>query len=100
MNWLSYAVLSTALAGLVPIFAKVGVSGINSTVATTVRAAFMFGALFGVVLFGGNLRAVGALDARALFFIMCSGLAGTGSWLCYFKALEFGDACVSHRSIA
>ena len=92
MNWFSFAILSAALAGLVPIFGKVGVSGINSTLATTVRAAMMFGSLFAVVLFRGNVREVVALDARALFFIICSGVAGAGSWLCYFKALELGDA--------
>jgi bacterial/archaeal transporter family protein len=92
MNWFAYAVLSAALAGLVPIFGKVGVSGIDSTLATTVRAAIMFGTLFAIVMFRGTVRAVVALDARALFFIICSGVAGAGSWLCYFKALELGDA--------
>ena len=92
MNWLSYALLSAALAGLVPIFGKVGVSGIDSTLATTVRAAIMFSALFAVVLLGGTVRGVVALDARALVFIILSGLVGAGSWLCYFRALQLGDA--------
>jgi bacterial/archaeal transporter family protein len=92
MNWLSYALLSAALAGLVPIFGKVGVSGIDSTLATTVRAAIMFSALFALVLLGGTVRGVMALDARALAFIILSGLAGAGSWLCYFRALQLGDA--------
>jgi transporter family protein len=92
MNWLSYAVLSATLAGLVPIFGKVGVSGIDSTLATTVRAAIMFGVLFSIVLFRGTVREVVALDKNALVSIICSGLAGAGSWLCYFMALELGDA--------
>jgi transporter family protein len=92
MDWLSYALLSAALAGLVPIFGKVGVSGIDSTLATTVRAAIMFSALFAVVLLGGTMRGIMALDARALAFIILSGLAGAGSWLCYFRALQLGDA--------
>jgi bacterial/archaeal transporter family protein len=92
MNWLSYAALSAALAGLVPIFGKVGVSGIDSTLATTVRAAIMFSALFTIVLLGGTVRQVVALEARALVFIVLSGLAGAGSWLCYFRALQLGDA--------
>jgi hypothetical protein len=58
MNWFSYAVLSATLAGLVPIFGKVGVSGIDSTLATTVRAAIMFGVLFSIVLFRGTVREV------------------------------------------
>jgi bacterial/archaeal transporter family protein len=92
MNWLSYALLSAALAGLVPIFGKVGVSGIDSTLATTVRAAIMLSALFALVLLGGTVRGVVALDTRALVFIILSGLAGAGSWLCYFRALQLGDA--------
>jgi bacterial/archaeal transporter family protein len=96
MNWLSYALLSAALAGLVPIFGKVGVSGIDSTLATTVRAAIMFSALFALVLLGGTVRGVMALDARALAFIILSGPA-RGSVTSGHYSSEM--RCVSPRSI-
>ncbi len=92
MDWFGYAALSAGLAGLVAIFGKVGVRGIDNTVATTVRAAIMFAALFVFVLARGGLGEVRTLDRRALLYITLSGLAGAGSWLCYFRALQLGDA--------
>jgi transporter family protein len=92
MGWIGYAALSAALAGLVAIFAKIGVRGVDNTVATTVRAAIMFAALFALVVARGGLGEVRALDRRALLYIALSGLAGAGSWLCYFRALQLGDA--------
>ena len=92
MGWLGYAALSAVLAGLVAIFGKIGVRGIDSTVATTVRAAIMFVFLLSVALARGSLGTVRGIDRRALLFIALSGLAGAGSWLCYFRALQLGDA--------
>lgn len=92
MGWIGYAALSAALAGLVAIFGKIGVRGVDNTVATTVRAAIMFAALFALVVARGGLGEVRALDRRALLYIALSGLAGAGSWLCYFRALQLGDA--------
>ncbi len=83
MGWLGYAALSAVLAGLVAIFGKMGVRGIDNTVATTVRAAIMFVFLLGVALARGR---------RALLFIALSGLAGAGAWRCYFRARQLGDA--------
>jgi len=92
MGWIGYAALSAALAGQVAIFGKIGVRGVDNTVATTVRAAIMFAALFALVVARGGLGEVRALDRRALLYIALSGLAGAGSWLCYFRALQLGDA--------
>ncbi len=92
MGWIGYAALSAALAGLVAIFGKIGVRGVDNTMATTVRAAIMFAALFALVVARGGLGEVRALDRRALLYIALSGLAGAGSWLCYFRALQLGDA--------
>ena len=92
MGWLGYAALSAVLAGLVAIFGKMGVRGIDNTVATTVRAAIMFVFLLSVALARGSLGTVRDIDRRALLFIALSGLAGAGSWLCYFRALQLGDA--------
>jgi len=92
MGWLFYAALSAALAGLVAILGKIGVRGVDNTVATAVRAAVMFGALALLLLARGTLGEVRRLDWQPLLFIALSGLAGAGSWLCYFRALQLGDA--------
>ncbi len=92
MSWIGYASLSAVLAGLVAILGKIGVRGVDSSLATTVRAAIMFGALLAVSLARGTLGDLWTVDRRAMLYIALSGLAGAGSWLCYFRALQVGDA--------
>ncbi|PYM79147.1 MAG: hypothetical protein DME09_21965 [Candidatus Rokuibacteriota bacterium] len=92
MSWIGYASLSAVLAGLVAILGKIGVRGVDSTLATTVRAAIMFGALLAVALARGTMHDLWTVDRRAMLYIALSGLAGAGSWLCYFRALQVGDA--------
>jgi transporter family protein len=92
VSWIGYASLSAVLAGLVAILGKIGVRGVDSTLATTVRAAIMFGALLAVSLARGTLGDLWTVDRRAMLYIALSGLAGAGSWLCYFRALQVGDA--------
>ena len=99
MDWLIYALLPALFAGLVAVFGKIGVRDVDSTLATAVRAAVMALALAGLVLAksaGGssglhvsNLRLIAA---RARLYILLAGLAGAASWLCYFRALQLGDA--------
>ena len=79
MGWLGYAALSAVLGGLLAIVGKRAVRGIDTTVATTVRAAIMFVLRLGVVLARGGLGSVRSLDRRALLFIALSGVAGAGS---------------------
>jgi len=92
VSWIGYASLSAVLAGLVAILGKIGVRGVDSTLATTVRAAIMFGALLAVALARGTMHDLWTVDRRAMLYIALSGLAGAGSWLCYFRALQVGDA--------
>ena len=92
MGWLGYVALSAVLGGLLAIFGKRAVRGIDTTVATTVRAAIMFVLRLGVVLARGGLGSVRSLDRWALLFIALSGVVGAGSRLCYFRALQLGDA--------
>ncbi|PYM32764.1 MAG: hypothetical protein DME17_19860 [Candidatus Rokuibacteriota bacterium] len=92
VSWIGYALLSAVLAGLVAILGKIGVRGVDSTLATTVRGAIMFGALLAVALARGTLGDLWTVDRRAMLYIALSGLAGAGSWLCYFRALQVGDA--------
>jgi transporter family protein len=82
MGWVFYAALSAVLAGLVAIFGKVGIRGVDNTLATAVRAGVMFGALVLLLLARGTLGEVRSLSWHPLLFILLSGLAGAGSWLC------------------
>jgi bacterial/archaeal transporter family protein len=92
MSWLVYAGLSALFAGLVAIFGKIGVRGVDSTVATTVRAGVMLLALLATVGLRGNVAEVAQVDRRTMLFLVLSGLAGAASWVCYFRALQLGDA--------
>jgi transporter family protein len=92
MGWFGYALLSAVFAGLVAILGKIGVRDIDATTATAARAAVMFAVLAAVVIARGTGAAVGALAGRAGVFVVLSGLAGAASWICYFRALQLGDA--------
>ena len=92
MNWLGYALLSALFAGLVAIFAKIGVRDIDSTLATAARSVIMALALVTLVLARSNKINLREISPRAWLFITLAGLAGAASWLCYFRALQLGDA--------
>ena len=90
--WTIYSLLSALFASLVAIFGKIGISKVDSTLATTVRACIM--ALFFVITsFALNkFTLISTIDNRAFKFIFLSGLAGAFSWLFYFMALKAGPA--------
>lgn len=90
--WLIFAILSALFASLVAIFGKIGIAGIDSTLATTIRAVIMALFLILVSLFLGKLELIGAVGSRPLKFIVFSGVAGALSWLFYFAALKTGLA--------
>ncbi len=92
MNWLGYALLSALFAGLVAIFGKVGVRDVDSTLATAARAVIMALALVILVLARSNAINLRQISPRAWLFITLAGMAGAASWLCYFRALQLGDA--------
>jgi len=92
MNWLGYALLSALFAGLVAIFGKIGVRDIDSTLATAARSVIMALALVTLVLARSNKINLREISPRAWLFITLAGLAGAASWLCYFRALQLGDA--------
>jgi transporter family protein len=91
-KWLVYALLSAVSAAMVSIFGKVGLQGVDSNVATTVRSIVMAIFLIGVVAMQGNLVQLPDVwaDKRGLLFIVLSGVAGATSWLFYFMALKVG----------
>lgn len=92
MNWFGYALLSALFAGLVAIFGKVGVREVDSTVATAARAVMMALALLILVFARSKQVALRQISPRAWVFITLAGVAGAASWLCYFRALQLGDA--------
>ncbi len=92
MSWIIFALLSAISAALVAIFGKIGVSNIDSTLATTVRAIIMALFLVTTSLILGKFKLLSSIDSKALTFIILAGIAGALSWLFYFLALKLGPA--------
>jgi transporter family protein len=92
MEWLIYALLSALFAGLVGIFGKIGMRDVDSTLATGARSVIMAAILSVVVLWRGNVAEAKNISSRAWVFIALAGFAGAASWLCYFRALQVGEA--------
>ncbi len=90
--WLLWALASAACAALTAIFAKVGIRGVDSDYATLIRTAFIFLLLIPFVVFSGKWVNPQTLSPRTLVFLMLSALATGASWLCYFRALQLGNA--------
>jgi transporter family protein len=88
--WILYGLLAGLSAAFVAIFGKLGVKGLDSTLATTVRSGIMFGFLVLVSLALRKTQLLATLDKRALLWITLSGIAGALSWLWYFLALKTG----------
>jgi transporter family protein len=95
-NWLSswqfWAVLSASFAALTAIFAKVGVENVNSDFATFVRTIVVIAALAAFLSVSGQWQAPSSVSTRTYTFLALSGLATGASWLCYFRALQIGNA--------
>ena len=86
--WIIFAILSAIFAALVAIFGKIGISVIDTTLATTVRAIVMSIFLVVVSLLLGKFKLIATIKSSALYFIILSGIAGALSWLFYFVALK------------
>jgi bacterial/archaeal transporter family protein len=91
-SWQLWAVLSAIFAALTAIFAKVGVEGINADFATFIRTVVIVVALGAILSATGQWESLGAVSGRSYLFLVLSGLATGASWLCYFRALQLGDA--------
>ncbi|NOJ38101.1 EamA family transporter [Bradyrhizobium australiense] len=92
LSWQFWAVLSAAFAALTAIFAKVGVENVNSDFATFIRTIVIL-CVLGIILAGtGQWQSPNTVSARSYSFLVLSGLATGGSWICYFRALKLGDA--------
>lgn len=91
-SWQFWAVLSAAFASLTAIFAKVGVENVNSDFATFVRTIVILAVIALLLAMTGQWQPPSSVSARSYVFLLLSGLATGGSWLCYFRALKLGDA--------
>jgi transporter family protein len=91
-SWQFWAGLAAVFAALTAIFAKVGVQDIDSDLATFLRTIVVVAALGALVWATGKTEGLGSLTPRTTLFLVLSGLATGASWLCYFRALQLGDA--------
>jgi len=91
-NWFFWALLSAVFAALTAIFAKIGLEGVDSDLATLVRTVVIMAVLTAFVYFTGKWRSPFELSSKTWLFLVLSGLATGASWVCYFRALKVGDA--------
>lgn len=89
--WWIYALLSALFAALTAIFAKVGVSNINSNLATAIRTLVVLVIVWGIVLSRNEAKGLAALSKQNILFLILSGIATGLSWLFYSKALQMGN---------
>ena len=91
-SWFYWAILSAVFAALTAIFAKIGIQGVNSDLATLMRTAIVILVLSAFVWFTGKWSNPLTLSSKTWIFLTLSGLATGASWVCYFRALQIGDA--------
>ena len=91
-HWVYWAVLSAVFAAMTAIFAKIGIQGVDSDLATLVRTGIILIVLAAFVWFAGKWNNPFALPGKTWLFLGLSALATGASWVCYFRALQLGDA--------
>ena len=90
--WFVLALLSAIFAALTSILAKVGIDGVNSNLATAIRTVVVVVMAWGMVFITNAQNGIAEISKRSWLFLILSGLATGASWLCYYKALQLGDA--------
>ena len=90
--WAIFAILSAIFAALTSILAKVGIEGVNSNLATAVRTIVVVLMAWFMVFVTGNQNGIVDISKKSWLFLILSGLATGASWLCYYKALQLGEA--------
>ena len=90
--WLLLAIASSVFAALTSILAKIGIAGVNSNLATTIRTFVVLIMSWGMVFLTNAQAGLGEITRRSWLFLILSGLATGASWLCYYKALQLGQA--------
>lgn len=91
-SWIFWAALSASFAALTAIFGKVGVEGVNSDFATLIRTVVILFVLAAIVAATGAFQPISSISGKTYGFLVLSGLATGGSWLCYYRALKIGPA--------
>ena len=89
--WILYALLAAFFAGITSVFAKIGVNKIDTDLATGIRTIVIIIFSFVVVIFTNGLHKVGTINSSTIFYISLSGLTTALLWICYFRALFYGD---------
>ena len=92
MNWVAWSLLSAAFAAATAILAKKGVAAVDSNVALAIRTSVILVFTWAIALSRGSLSTIGDLSQRNWVFLTLSGCATGLSWLCYFRALQLGEA--------
>ena len=90
--WLFWALLSAGFAALTAIFAKIGVANVNADFATFIRTVVILVVLAAILAARGLFQPLHTIPAKTYLFLCLSGLATGASWICYFRALQIGDA--------
>lgn len=90
--WMIFALLSAVFAALTSILAKVGIDGVNSNLATAVRTMVVVVMAWAMVFITNTQSGITQISRRSWIFLILSGLATGASWLCYYKALQMGEA--------
>ena len=90
--WFIYALLSAVFAALTSILAKIGIDGVNSNLATAIRTVVVVMMAWGMVFLTNVQSGLSQISQKSWLFLILSGLATGASWLCYYKALQIGDA--------
>ena len=90
--WFVFALLSAVFAALTSILAKVGIEGVNSNLATAIRTVVVVVMAWGMVFLTNTQSGIADISKRSWLFLILSGLATGTSWLCYYRALQIGEA--------
>lgn len=90
--WFIPAILSAVFAALTSILAKIGIDGVNSNLATAIRTVVVVAMAWGMVFLTNAQKGLSEISAKSWVFLILSGLATGASWLCYYKALQIGEA--------
>ncbi len=92
MMWFVFAILSAVFAALTSILAKIGIDGVNSNLATAIRTMVVVAMAWGMVFLTNAQSGLSGISRKSWLFLILSGLATGASWLCYYRALQMGEA--------
>lgn len=90
--WFLFAMLSAIFAALTSILAKIGIEGVNSNLATAIRTMVVVAMSWGMVFLTNTQNGITQISKKSWIFLIFSGLATGASWLCYYRALQVGEA--------